>query len=547
MTTVLLTIDNVLAGTAGDPSLLALVNCGDSTHALAYSTSSHTFYCQSISGSGGTVTAVTGVPPIASTGGTTPAISCPTCAIGPGSSTAHHVASFSGADGLTLEDSGLAKGSVVTTVGGTTPISVSGSGTNTVNISCPTCVIGPPTNTVGGIMGMYAGGGSPSNNGTMMPWEASNATNFTKYPQTSEAYFAHLGTYTTGANSANNYWSLYFTKSDGGTNTDTFSDIGRLKVYPSAAAGGYNESSIAEPYHIGQGDFIYIRSDNTNTSTAAPSISTISWDILGTNVQPIGCPGGSGQTIALSTTNYCGPGTHNAQTSDATAGVPIPYAAIAQHFTASTTATQSATGSLVLTMDYTTGGVTSASPLTVTITSSTTSGGLYYDATDTQNLSAGDWISIKRQNNATATSTSIAGIALDIVPNGGSATGMIVFPIYGSTGAAGASKYYSAFGFSGAQATESSVRSVMPRAVTAKNLYCLISVNPTSSTQTATLYKNGSATSLQVSIPTTGCTNNLCFDTTHSVSFAQYDNFSIEFAQASGTGATVSACSMEVD
>ena len=48
-------------GTSSDPAAVSLTNCGDSTHALAYSTSSHAFSCQSISGSGGSVT-TTGSP-----------------------------------------------------------------------------------------------------------------------------------------------------------------------------------------------------------------------------------------------------------------------------------------------------------------------------------------------------------------------------------------------------------------------------------------------------------------------------------------------------
>lgn len=46
--------DTLLAGqgTGADPASISLLNCGDATHALSYSTSTHTFGCQSISGSG---------------------------------------------------------------------------------------------------------------------------------------------------------------------------------------------------------------------------------------------------------------------------------------------------------------------------------------------------------------------------------------------------------------------------------------------------------------------------------------------------------------
>jgi hypothetical protein len=64
--------------------------------------------------SGGTVTNVTGTPPVVSSGGATPAISCPTCAIGPGTSTANHLAKFSGTDGVTLADGGAIPAGTVT-------------------------------------------------------------------------------------------------------------------------------------------------------------------------------------------------------------------------------------------------------------------------------------------------------------------------------------------------------------------------------------------------------------------------------------------------
>lgn len=64
-------------GTLGAPaynSVLAGGSCGDSSHAVGW-TAGTGLTCQSISVGTGTVTSVTGVPPVHSTGGTTPAIS----------------------------------------------------------------------------------------------------------------------------------------------------------------------------------------------------------------------------------------------------------------------------------------------------------------------------------------------------------------------------------------------------------------------------------------------------------------------------------------
>ncbi len=53
--------DTVLMGVASsDPSAVSVSNCGDSTHALAYSTSSHAFSCQSITGTANAPLTLTG-------------------------------------------------------------------------------------------------------------------------------------------------------------------------------------------------------------------------------------------------------------------------------------------------------------------------------------------------------------------------------------------------------------------------------------------------------------------------------------------------------
>jgi hypothetical protein len=68
----------------------------------------------------GTVTSIATTTPI--TGGPITAsgtIGCATCAIGPGASTANHVAEFSGTDGVTLKDGGAAGSGTVTSIGQT--------------------------------------------------------------------------------------------------------------------------------------------------------------------------------------------------------------------------------------------------------------------------------------------------------------------------------------------------------------------------------------------------------------------------------------------
>jgi hypothetical protein len=93
------TTTTVLHGNAaGNPSFAALSLANDVTGQLAIG---------SVGSAGLSGTSPIGV---ASTG----AVSCATCATGPGSSTTTDLASFNGTGGLTLQDSGIASGNVVT-------------------------------------------------------------------------------------------------------------------------------------------------------------------------------------------------------------------------------------------------------------------------------------------------------------------------------------------------------------------------------------------------------------------------------------------------
>jgi hypothetical protein len=89
----------------------------------------------------GTVTSVATTSPI--TGGTftvSGTIACPTCAIGPGSSTANHLAKFSGTDGVTLADGGAIPAGTVTSIATSSPLG-GGTITGTGTLTCSTCVV----------------------------------------------------------------------------------------------------------------------------------------------------------------------------------------------------------------------------------------------------------------------------------------------------------------------------------------------------------------------------------------------------------------------
>jgi hypothetical protein len=107
-------------------SALNLSNDGGAYSPLSLSTGSVTSIATTTPIAGGTIT-------------TTGTISCPTCAIGPGTSTANHLAKFSGTDGVTLADGGAIPTGTVSSVATTSPIT-GGTITGTGTIACATCV-----------------------------------------------------------------------------------------------------------------------------------------------------------------------------------------------------------------------------------------------------------------------------------------------------------------------------------------------------------------------------------------------------------------------
>src|SRR5262249_49107520 len=99
--------------------------------------------------------------------------------------------------------------------------------------------------------------------------------------------------------------------------------------------------------------------------------------------------------------------------------------------------------------------------------------------------------------------------------------------------------------------TETNARATPPfgRNATLKNLYCVYTAPPGSNATTATLYKNGSPTSLTVTIPTGGSGTQVVSDTNagHAVSLtAATDTFDLLIATGGGTAPTISSCSVGI-
>lgn len=162
--TAALAADNLLLGqgVTSDPAAVALVNCGDATHALAYSTSTHTFSCQTISAStspGGSTTQVQfnlagafqGDAGFTYTGSATQAITFGTTAVGPSlnaaaSSAAGRTFTVTGSSGASGNDGG--------------PINLTGGAAGTSG--------------TGGALSFAGGAGNGSGTGGAAAWKGGN-------------------------------------------------------------------------------------------------------------------------------------------------------------------------------------------------------------------------------------------------------------------------------------------------------------------------------------------------------------------------------------
>lgn len=493
----------------------------------------------------GTVTGVTATAPVVCT----PSSPNPNCSLtnsaaanvtsAYGTDTAYPTAS-SGPYSVGQVIVGDAQGGVKPVTGGTAGLCLVSNGASS-DPSWQSCST-PSTITVGGIMGGTAIGNTLNSSSVLPPWVsgASGTRNIMPFG----AYFRNASVITTAASTIG-LLGFGFNGSSNGV-TDTASDLGRITIANGAAAGTFSEHTGSRPYYVGQGMFTFIQVYTYSTSFSSPTMSGFSWDIIGSTSQPLGWINPGNAVIGASTTVFVSP-SHGAspQATEAKAAVVIPYASTAKNLCVFMNTAQSSNNSVVITLRLTHAGSTSSTALVTTIPLSGAAG-TYCDSTDTVSIAAGDWITWQIQNNANANSGQFGSIAMELVPSG-NATGMIVFGRDGiSYNTTNANQYAAPFTTSANQTTYNIAAAPMPRAVTAKNLYCIYTAVPANQA-TATLFKNTASTSLVATIPTTGSGTQIVSDLVNSVSFAQFDTFNLAFLQNGGGSATISSCSMEVD
>jgi len=320
-----------------------------------------------------------------------------------------------------------------------------------------------------------------------------------------------------------------------------------FSIPPSSAAGAYQS---AASFQVMQSVTHNFSESGIASSPTNSTLRSVSWEVVGANAQPLGAVL-QNNVVAGSSTVYTGPSQGaTANATEALMGVIIPYASTAKNLCIKTANSQPA-GSTGLTLTLRKNGTTSTA-VTVNIPASNVLG-LYCDlfaATgDSATFAAGDWMTWQLANASGSNSAQISTISMELDPTGVGPTGMVVFGMGGETLASGAAGFFPGFVNVAANTTESQVRAAMPRAVTMKNLYCIYTTPPGTNPVVVTVMKNGAApaSGLTVSIPTTGAGTQTISDTTDTISYANLDNFDIQFNQTAGANPAISSCSVEVD
>lgn len=411
---------------------------------------------------------------------------------------------------------------------------------------------------IGGIVGGVFGTGSGASGTATQLGIFNECTNFTcnsQGPMPFSAFLNNLWVYTTGSSPSSPTY-LGFSNGEGEASVD-YAETVRTVIPSNATAGAYGQTPNSPPFKVLQGQNASMEFHTYASTQTSATVAGWSAEVVGSTSQPlVSMPG----LLGGPATSYQSPGSATPDgccSTEATVAVAFPYSGTLKNFCS--------------VISGSTGGSAGTDTGTVRVNGASTAltvsfpygiDGVFTpcDTTDTVSVSAGNWFTF--QHVATTFSYTSLGDTVELVPSG-SATGMIVFgvtlvakdppttpytiylPAFG-----GGELYYSSGG--SPPTTEANVRTPMPRAVVAKNLYCTYTV---ARPATATLIRNGSATPLTVTIPDSagevfcnGSSGPYCVsDLTDTVSFAPGDTFDLQLSQASGSGLVAGACSMEVD
>ena len=426
----------------------------------------------------------------------------------------------------------------VTSIAATSPIVVTPDPiTDTGDISCPTCLTGLDFTTIGGLVGTQLNAAVPGATATIgTPYAGSSTT--AKWVPQSNYTLSGPWLCIAAAETPGSYGMVFWNTKDFASTTLVHDNQASV-IPPSAAAGCYGNSLTrfsAMTYQL---------YSFTGTGNAfGTGIRGVGAYVLGSRVQPLSNYLGL-STVGSSTTNYStvGQGNTAGVTNEDLVIVPVPFAGTLQNSAIITGGTQSALGSLVLTLRD-----DKADTAVVATVPASGLAGIRIDHTNTAAFAAHSGISVKIQNNAGATSTSIESFHFEIVPTSSTVKGLMAFPKYNQAIVASSSRYVGGFYNIGIQSSEASSWTPIPYPTASMQyLDCWVQTAPANDL-TITVMLNGSGTALTGTV-TSGFSVPGVFsiDAGSPVALTEGDRVSILFAAGSGTQAVISGCGLEID
>jgi hypothetical protein len=240
------------------------------------------------------------------------------------------------------------------------------------------------------------------------------------------------------------------------------------------------------------------------------------------------------QAESASSTQYIGFAGY-ISTTEAAEAMPMPIAGTLKNLMFANTA--SPTIAAPVTVDKN----GSATTITATIGAGDTATGQYADTTHTVSVVAGDYIDVSVVSGA-STPPNLEAVNLLFVPGDG--TSAIIHGTWNSVTTSATAKYSQPFSLI-TGTTEANAEYTSPIACSASHLYVYqVGANGGTTVTTFTLYHNGAASVLSGTIGV-GVTGSTAVDTTHSVSIAAGDSFSLQAVTNTGTSGAMSGWSAQ--
>jgi hypothetical protein len=315
-----------------------------------------------------------------------------------------------------------------------------------------------------------------------------------------------------------------------------------LVVPNGAAAGSVTAFPNATAIYLNAGNHIELHA--TPLGNSFGTLQAISARMLGTTKGMMGTNQINAQ-VAGGGVTYTGPGQKNglnANSSESLVEMPMPFALTVDTMCVYVLVTgQPSGGALNFTLDAN-GAGTSVVP---TVPTSSGTSIPYCDQSHTATFAAGDRMSFKEVNTSISTGATIAGIDIGYSQTGGNVAA--IFWGLGTQTITNADQYWMALAGTPSGATHGVADFPMPGAGTLDSLYCWVTTAPVTTAETITVFLNGVATAVTITLGTGQSVPANVTDLTHSFTFNAKDLITLKTTQGgTGTAPALGGCSARI-